>query len=534
MFSSLSSGRARDVRRERWCALVLALAVLLGLSLGIIACGGDSESDQSIMVFGTAYAAAESGNPNMDQFGFTTDENVYEKLVTYNALTGEYIPTLAETWDISEDGLIWTFHLRKGVKFQDGTTFDSAAAKFSFDLALEGGLAYHLVMVDSVETPDASTLVVKLKYGYPLLYSLSWTPFIVSPAAVNKLGDQAYQPGGNAGSGPYMLKAVNTTVESTLVRFPDYWGGWEGIHANNPDVAIIRSITEAAVRVQNLEQGVVQLIYPTPDTDIKRLEGTGNFKVWVTPAADQIVSHLNCNLEPTNDLNFRMALYYAMPFQDICDLACSGYATPQSGFIAPPQYGYDKQTTEMGLNKQNMDKAREYLAKTKYPNGGVTVSCVTDNAYAQGMKAMELYKTALAELNITLDVQPLDIGVIFQDAMSDSPTKNMVTISEPGLADGVGTLEMDLQSESVYNFNEWSDPAVDTIISDAYSVMAKDRDKAVDLIIQADKILMEQMPMILICNTKSLPGGSVKLKGFEGFTDGTFMNAHFYDYWFEK
>jgi peptide/nickel transport system substrate-binding protein len=288
------------------------------------------------------------------------------------------------------------------------------------------------------------------------------------------------------------------------------------------------------VRVQNLEQGVVQLIYPTPDSDAKRIEETGKFKVYVTNAADQIAALLNCKLAPTDDVNFRKALYYAMPFQQIVDLACSGYGIPQSGFIAPPHYGYDKQTEQMGLNKQDMTKAKEYLAKSKYPNGGVTVKCVTDNAYAQGMKAMELYKTALAELNITLDVQPLDIGVIFQDAMSDNPSNNIVAISEPGIAEGVGTLEMCLQSQSAYNFDEWSSPEMDKIISDAYAALSLDRDKAVDLLIQADKIVMDQMPLILICNTKSLPGATVSLKGFSGFTDFTFMNPHFYEYWMEQ
>jgi peptide/nickel transport system substrate-binding protein len=299
-------------------------------------------------------------------------------------------------------------------------------------------------------------------------------------------------------------------------------------------VAIIRSITEAAVRVQNLEQNVIQLMYPTPDSDIERLEGTGKYKVYVTNASDQIAALLNCALAPTDDVNFRKALYYAMPFQEICDLACSGYAIPQSGFIAPPQYGYDRQTEEMGLNTQDMAKAREYLAKSSYPDGGVSVKCVTDNAYAQGMKAMELYKTALAELNITLDVQPLDIGVIFQDAMSDNPTNNIVAISEPGLVEGVGTLEMCLGSESAYNFDEWTDARIDKIISDAYAAMSLDRDKAVDLLIEADKIVMEEMPLILICNTKSLPGASANLKGFQGFTDYTFMNPHFYEYWMEE
>ncbi len=526
--------RGEGIRRWRKCALgALAVSLLLALSLGVVACGGDDEAEQSVMIVGSAYAVSESLNPNMDQFSFSTDDNVYEKLVEYNAQTGEMIPTLAESWDMSPDGLTWTFHLREGVKFQDGSKFDSEAVKLSWDLGLQGSQGYKYAAVESAEATDPMTFVVKLKVGYPILYTISATPFIVSPTAVNKLGDQAYQPGNGAGTGPYMLKAVNTTVEATLVRNPDYWGGWEGDRAKAPEVAILRSITEPAVRVQNLEQGVIQLMYPTPDSDIERLESTGKFKVYVTNASDQIAAIFNCALAPTDDVNFRKALYYAMPFQEICDLACSGYAIPQSGWIAPPQYGYERQTQEMGLNTQDMAKAKEYLAKSNYPDG-TTVKCVTDNAYTQGMKAMELYKTALAELNITLDVQPLDIGVIFQDAMSDSPTNNVVAINEPGLVEGVGTLEMCLGAESAYNFCEWTSPRIDEIIAEAYAAMSIDPDKTVDLLLEADRIVMEEMPLVLICNTASLPGATVKLKGFQGFTDYTFMNPHFYEYWMEE
>ena len=533
------SGPASGAKRRYFVgalgAVVVLVAVLLLFAVGVVGCGGGGgSSTESIMTFATAFAANESMDPNKDQYGFTTDENVYERLVSYNALTNKYNPQLATSWDISSDGLTWTFHLRNGVKFQDGTAFDSAAVKFSYDLAAKGGVAYHLVMVDSIATPDASTVVFKLKYGYPLLYSLCWTPFIVSPTAVNKLGDNAYQPGGNAGTGPYMLKTVNTTVETTMTRNPNYWGGWSGDHAKCPQIAIIRSITEPATRVQNLEQGVVQLIDPTPETDVDRVNSTGKFKVVVTPTANQLAAHLNCQLAPTDDQNFRLALYYAMPYEDICKLGVGGYATAMSGFIASPFPGYDKQVSAMGTNKQDMAKAKEYLAKSKYPNGGVTVSCSTDNASPEGMRAMELYKTALAELNVTLDVQPLDIGVIFQDAMSDKPTKNMVVIGEPGLADGVGTLEMDLQSGSAYNLSKWKNDDIDKLIADAYAIMTNDPGKATDMLIQADKIAMEQMPIILVCNNDDLPAVSTKIKGFAGFTDPDFMIPHFYEYSMEQ
>jgi len=513
--------------------VVLIVAVALVFALALPGCGGEN-GKQSVKVFGTAFQVCMTTNPNMEQFALIMITQTYEHLVWYDVKSDSFLPMLAESWERSDDGLVWTFHLRKGVKFQDGSTFDANAVKVSYEAALKGPQAYHLASIDTVETPDPYTVVFKQKYPYPILYTLAITPYIVSPTAVEKLGDDAFLPGNKAGTGPYMLKALNTTVEATFERFPDYWGGWTGDRAKAADIWIARSIPEAAPRVQNLEQGVIQLMHPVPQTDVERLKSTGKVEVMVQEGSQCVVSHFNTKLEPTDDVNFRKALYYAMPFEDYVNIAYNGYAIPASGFIGPDMHGYDRELAEIGQHKQDMEKAREYLAKSKHPNGGVTVTCVVDNAAAQAIKCMELWKTALSELNITLDVQPLDIGVIFQEAMA-KPTHNVYSIQKPGLVAGVGTLEMDLHSKSTFNFTGYTDPKIDQLVEEGYAALCLDqKDKAVDILLEADRILMDVMPEVQLAYQMSLSAYTKDLKGYKGMTDTSYMIPWFYDYWFEK
>lgn len=513
--------------------LVLLVTVALVAALVLPGCGGGGEK-KSVKVFGTAFQVCMTTNPNQEQFALIMLTQVYECLVWYDVKSDSFLPMLAESWERSDDGLIWTFHLRKGVKFHDGTTFDSSAVKLSYEAALKGPQAYHLASVESLETPDPYTVVFKQKYPYPLLYTLAITPRIVSPTAVQKLGDDAFLPGNKAGTGPYMLKALSTTVEATFERFPDYWGKWEGDRAKAADIWIARSIPEAAPRVQNLEQGVIQLMHPVPQTDVERLKSTGEAEVMVQEGSQCVVSHFNTKLEPTDDVNFRKALYYAMPFEDYVKIAYNGYAIPASGFIGPDMHGHDRQVAEIGEHKQDLDKAREYLSKSKFPNGGVTVTCVVDNAAAQAIKCMELWKTALTQLNITLDVQPLDIGVIFQEAMGN-PTHNVYSIQKPGLVAGVGTLEMDLHSKSTFNFTYYTDPKIDKLVEDGYAALCLDqKDKAVDILLEADRILMDVMPEVQLAYQMSLSAYTPDLKGYKGMVDTSYMIPWFYDYWFEK
>ena len=329
---------------------------------------------------------------------------------------------------------------------------------------------------------------------------------------------------------------VNTTTEATLVRNPTYWGGWTGDHAKAPEPAIIRQITEPAVRIQNLQANQVQVISSAPASELASLGKNASLKVYARPSHYYLQVKLNCKREPLNDVNLRAALYYAYPFQQVCSLVYGGYATPSLGWINAPMYGYDKEQAHVTAPVQDLTKAKEYLAKTKYAGGGLSLVCRVDNANANALKAMELYKVELAKLGVTLDVQPVVLNVMANDALQDNPPQDLF-VDAVGAAwcDGCNALDSDTTSwNTISNLSYWSDPQVDSLVKQAYVAETNDKDKEIQLILQAQDIISQNYPVINCADLQLTPVASTKLHNFTGFKGGYPYMVFFYDVWLEQ
>jgi peptide/nickel transport system substrate-binding protein len=536
-----------SARLRSHMALVAMVAVMLTLTLGLAACGENetgttaatSGGEPSVVIYGIADAVQITADPNGQFNNPYSYINVYETLTRYDEATRKPTPWLATSWDVSPDGLTWTFHLRQGVKFQDGTAFDAAAAKFSLESSINGMGGWLFPTTESIEAVDASTLVFHLNGPMPIAEVLSspFCAFMVSPTAVQKFGEKAFEPGNGAGTGPYTLKAVNTTTEATLERNPDYWGGWEGTHSNAPQFAIIRQISEPAVRAQNLERNEVQVIAPVPFTEIDRLKTSGAYGVSASWSSSYFQVKFNCKEAPLSDVNLRAAMWYAYPFQQVCDLAYGGYAKPALGWISPIVYGYDQQQAQIAVPVQDLTKAKEFLAKSTHPDGGVTLVCRVDAANATAQKAMELYKVELAKLGITLDVQPVMMDVMNNEAALDDPPQDLFVCSvSPAYPNAVATMESDVASwmVGITNQSYWSDPQVDKLVQDAYVASATDATGVPALVIEATKIVQQGYPVIQCADEQLVAAASTKLKGFEGFKAGYPYLVFFYDVWMEE
>jgi peptide/nickel transport system substrate-binding protein len=532
--------------------LWLVGVAILALVLGLVACGKGGETPTTAA--GTQTTAAGTGNPFICVYGLETPPyqtydpaqdsttcatwgNVYESLVRYDSTTKEFVPWLATSWETSSDGLTWTFHLRQGVKFQDGTPFNAAAAKFSFEHMSTGvwkDLLYGAF--DSVTATDDYTLVIHLKTARSLLDQLAsyYGQWMISPTAVQKYGDKAFDPGNGAGTGPYYFASA-TTTEVQLKRFADYWGGWEGTHANAPDLAVIRQVTESAVRVQGLEQGDLQVISSAASTDLKKLGSDPKYKIWATPSVQYVTVVLNTKKTPTDDKNLRAALIYAYPYQQVCDVAYGGYAQVSIGPFKPPEPGYDYEKAHMSelfiQPVQDMDKAREYLAKSAYPNGGCTVVVHADSTSGRLQNAMELWRTALAPLHITLDVVPTDPNQMFNDGQDPTKAPQNVFAQEvnPGFPSAANTIESDLASWTPTNWAGWKSTEFDTDLKEAYVLQATNPDAYPQKILDAWKLAQEDFIMLRGGDIITTPVADAKLQGFTGYTgDGMFLMM-FYD-----
>ncbi len=523
--------------------VIAILALVLGTSLvGALVggCGSDGASSSASgepaftsVVYATGFTPYGALDPAEEVNVQLTHCNVYETLTNYDAKADEVLPGLATSWESSPDGLSWTFHLRQGVKFHDGTVFDAEAVKFSIERNHELGLgvAYIWDPISKITTPDANTVVFELSSPAPidLIASSSFQAYIFSPTAVERYGEKCFQPGYDAGSGPYTLKSA-TLTEATLERFPDYWGGWDGSHAAAPKVGVIRQITEPAVKVQNLEQGAVQIIDDVPPAVMKGLEGNPDINVWSQPSFVQQIFYFNTKKTPTDDAAFREALYYAFPYDEAISLALGGGGAVSRGYIPQGMLGWDELAAQSPAPKQDMDRARAALARSAYPDGGVKLTCMVDNAYDSLLKSSQLFKTALAELNIDLDIRGMDVNVILEQAGSDNPPQHVyVDVAWPSYVTPLDVPVLVYAKGGYYNFSYWSDPKVDSLLTEAGSLMATDRAGAVQNLVDAWGIILPSYSMIWPADLQSAPSSAASLEGFEGFSPAYPNSVFFYE-----
>ncbi len=210
--------------------------------------------------------------------------NLYDGLVRYRSGTLEVEPALAESWEISEDGTVYTFHLRDGVTFHDGSPFDAEAVKFNFERMLDETHPYHdtgpfplsffFSAVDKVEAPDPQTVVFTLKEPYaPFLSNLAYpTGLIVSPAAVKEYGkDFGRHP---SGTGPFHFVEWESNSRVVVEANPDYWDGPPELQA-----VVFRPITDANTRVAEMMSGGVDVMVEVPPDILKSFEQDPSFTV---------------------------------------------------------------------------------------------------------------------------------------------------------------------------------------------------------------------------------------------------------------
>ena len=160
--------------------------------------------------------------------------NMYEQLLRVNApgSAEQFTPLLAESWEKSDDGLVWTFNLRPNVKFHDGEPMNAEAVKKSIEAAKDhAGASFIWLPLDNVEVVDDLTVKFTLKYPQPLelIVGSEYAAYIVSPKALDAAAaDENYWSAGvEAGTGPYMVESYTADQELVLTQNTEYWGGWE-------------------------------------------------------------------------------------------------------------------------------------------------------------------------------------------------------------------------------------------------------------------------------------------------------------------
>jgi peptide/nickel transport system substrate-binding protein len=300
--------------------------------------------------------------PNLDPTGGAAaaiDEvvyaNVFEGLTRF-ASDGAVIPGLAASWDISDDGLIYTFDLHSGVTFHDGTSFTAADAVFSLDRArAEDSTNAQKALftgIASAEAVDDTTLVVTLSApNGGFLFNLAWgDAVIVAPESADNL---ATNP---VGTGPFMFSDWVQGDRVELTRNPDYWGEMPALEA-----ATFKFISDPNAAFAAMMAGDLDAFpnFPAPET-LSQFDADPRFTVIVGSTEGETILSINNQAENLSDIRVRQAIAHAINRQDIIDGAMFGFGTPIGTHFAPHNPDYVDLT---GQSAFDPDLARQLLAE---------------------------------------------------------------------------------------------------------------------------------------------------------------------------
>jgi peptide/nickel transport system substrate-binding protein len=400
-----SSGRGRG-RRAVKAMLVLSLVALVVVGVAAAAAlrgaahGAASATDTFVLANAVKVDTLDPAQNSVNESIWLT-QNIYSRLVQPNATGTKLLPDLATSWKITNGGKTYTFKLR-AAKFSDGTPLTAQDAAFSINRskALKGGWGFLLDAVKSVTAPDSRTVVIQLTRPHaPLLADLAMYAFAVVPQKeVQAQGDKFFDK--PVGSGPFMVTSLKKDQEVDLAVNPNWYGKKPKI--KNVQVQIVPNDNS---RVLLLQSKKVDAIENPPGNLIDQIGKYPGLQSDLFPSTRVDFIQLDEHYAPYKDKNVRLALNYGIDRNAIVKLAYSGHATTAASYMPYKMLYWN---SSLKPYPYNLEKAKAYLAKSKYPHGFKTFLIEVANDVAGNSTAVVI-KSELAKLGISVDIRTYEL-----------------------------------------------------------------------------------------------------------------------------
>ena len=425
-------------------SLILAAALTAGLAL--TGCGGSKTSDTTENTAGAeSETAAEVKGVDVDTTGYlvaalnadiqTADVqktskdyevpfNIFDRLVDVEVDAdgnSKIVPSLAENWDISDDGLEYTFHLRQGVKFHNGNDFTAEDVAYTFHrmLTVEGGvntefidqikgadelLAGETDTLEGVEVVDDYTIKVTLKEPFAGFLASISSPgvSIYDSEATEAAGDQfGMDPAVTVGTGPFEFSSWSFNNQLVLTRNEDYWKG-----ASKLPGVVIKIIPDTETQSMMFESGeldILDLDYAADSVD--RFTETYPDQIVQGPRVGIVYFTMNFNKEPFQDVRVRKAVQMSIDRQAILDALYGGRGQVEQGIFPHGLIGFNP---DQGEIKYDPEAAKALLAEAGYADG-FDMEIAADSSASDTMTmALEIVSDQLAEVGIRAEIKNYD------------------------------------------------------------------------------------------------------------------------------
>ncbi|MGF1498280.1 MAG: ABC transporter substrate-binding protein [Elainellaceae cyanobacterium] len=533
-------------RRFRWVGLAIvacALAVMLANcarptsdTAEVEGVAPAASSATSALVYGSGGQPVnlEPGNIT-DGNSIIAQQQIYDRLIDFEPGTTELVPALAEEWSASEDGLTWTFRLREGVQFHDGTDFNAAAVAFNiqrwWDPEFEygyrdAGKVYEIwsylfggekgskdsILADVVVQDDYTVDLVLNQPFAALPAALASGYFgVASPTAVQEAGADYGTPSSLAvGTGPFVFQEWRSGDRITFERNPNYWK--EGFPLE--DQLVFTFVEDPAARLAQLRSGSVDFTVDLTPDQLPEIESDANIEPVFRPSFNVGYLALNPGYEPLASKEVRQAIAMAINKTEIVN-AFWGELGQTDGHFTPPSMA-EYQDKSVDDYKYDPDMAREMLAEAGYPDGfemDLWYMPVSRPYFPNPKPIAEAFAAELSTIGITVNLLTKDWGAYLEDKNIAPGFQSYMLGWTGDYGDPDNFLYAHFGPGATADLNNWTDEKVFGLLNDARA--ESDNAKRAEMYAEVDAILFDEALRIPIVHSQPLLAQRTNISGWQ-------------------
>lgn len=452
-----------------------------------------------------------------------------ETLLLYDETTGEFFPWLCESFEYSDDGLEWTFHMREGITFSNGEVLDANDVAYTFERLLadkEGSAiaAQYWADLESVELIDDLTVKITTSVPVANMRVCLVKTYIIPDEAHKEKGDALFYDQICPASGPWVLDEWVDGQYITFNKNENYWNkDW---YDSYYDQVEIRMITEPSTAITSHVSGDAQAYLPTGgiNVDMVPLYAGTESKTNVYSFLSGTFVYAGMSFRegsPFRDENFRWAFEYAIDRQSLVDNVMGGGAVPKSEAleISGENLGYDP---DLPPYVYDPELAKEYLAKSSY--NGEPFEIVTNNGFNKSEDIALFISESLNEIGMNTTVRVVEVAELMS-IRAEGDYDVFVIYNTNGCGDIGNDMMQRLAQDTHHSYFEEAEPEIYKEMADAIIAQSRELDvqKRADYIREAMRIVRENAgPHSYLGQYESTFAIDYGVTGLEPFADGTF------------
>lgn len=493
-------------KMKKLIALVLSLLAVASLLAGCGSGKGTTVNSGEKSVTFSLLSSPASLDPatTTDGSSLMVETQLFSMLVdSKGGNSSEIKPDIAESWDISEDGLTYTFKLRDDVYFHNGKLLTADDVVYTFNRVMtEPYTSYYAAPIKSVETTDEHTFVAHLNYPFADFLTLIGGIYfgICCEEAITAGSDFMYKP---VGTGPYKLEGGYIPGQAFKFVYNDQYYGAE------PDIKEInfKIQPDTNTAVISLQNGEVDFIPALTVNDIGTIENDENLALYQAPSYTIHYVCFNKNNAPWNIKEVRQAINYAINKQDLLDGALNGIGTIANSPLNSLHLGYND---SIPFNEYDLDAAKAKMVEAGYPDG-FSCNLMVNSNNAVSMKIAQIMQNQLAQIGIDVSVEQLE-----KAAWSDNLNKVNFEFALGTLnwADTNNMVTYLYHTKGGFNYDHvYSNSAMDEMIEKASQTL--DTAERVELYKQIVELGHEDMPIICLLFPNEIVGANKNIDGIE-------------------